>query len=129
MDKGKRIKFLREKAGMSQDELAQKLNTTKQTIYKYEMGIVTNIPSDKIEKMALIFHISPAYIMGWTDEITPTNSDTSFSTLSEEEQKILKNFRTLNDLGKSRALEYVEDLTYNEKYTREQFFDKESSGA
>ena len=129
MDKGKRIKFLREKAGMSQDELSQKLNTTKQTIYKYEMGIVTNIPSDKIEKMALIFHISPAYIMGWTDEITPTNSDTSFSTLSEEEQKILKNFRTLNDLGKSRALEYVEDLTYNEKYTREQFFDKESSGA
>ncbi|MFQ7293340.1 MAG: helix-turn-helix domain-containing protein [Monoglobales bacterium] len=129
MDKGKRIKFLREKAGMSQDELAQKLNTTKQTIYKYEMGIVTNIPSDKIEKMALIFHISPAYIMGWTDEITPTNSDTSFSTLSEEEQKILKNFRTLNDLGKSRALEYVEDLTYNEKYTREQFFDEESSGA
>nr|DAZ14896.1 MAG TPA: helix-turn-helix domain protein [Caudoviricetes sp.] len=114
---------------MSQDELAQKLNTTKQTIYKYEMGIVTNIPSDKIEKMALIFHISPAYIMGWTDEITPTNSDTSFSTLSEEEQKILKNFRTLNDLGKSRALEYVEDLTYNEKYTREQFFDEESSGA
>jgi transcriptional regulator with XRE-family HTH domain len=129
LDKGKRIKFLREKAGMSQDELAQKLNTTKQTIYKYEMGIVTNIPSDKIEKMALIFHISPAYIMGWTDEITPTNSDTSFSTLSEEEQKILKNFRTLNDLGKSRALEYVEDLTYNEKYTREQFFDEESSGA
>ena len=129
MDKGKRIKFLREKAGMSQDELAQKLNTTKQTIYKYEMGIVTNIPSDKIEKMALIFHISPAYIMGWTDEITPTNSDTSFSTLSAEEQKILKNFRSLNALGTSRALEYVEDLTYNEKYTREQFFDKESSGA
>lgn len=114
---------------MSQDELAQKLSTTKQTIYKYEMGIVTNIPSDKIEKMALIFHISPAYIMGWTDEITSVNRNTSSSTLSEAEQKILKNFRNLNDLGKSRALEYVEDLTYNEKYTREQFFDKESSGA
>ena len=129
MDKGKRIKFLREKAGMSQEELAQKLNTTKQTIYKYEMGIVTNIPSDKIEKMALIFHISPAYIMGWTDEIAPVNNNTSSSKLTEEEQRMLKNFRTLNDLGKSRALEYVEDLTYNEKYTREQFFDKESSGA
>lgn len=129
MDKGKRIKLLREKAGLSQDELAQKLNTTKQTIYKYEMGIVTNIPSDKIEKLALIFHISPAYIMGWTDEIASVNSNTSSPKLSDQEQQLLKNFRILNNLGQSRTLEYVEDLTYNEKYTREQFFDEESSGA
>lgn len=129
MDKGKRIKLLREKAGLSQDELAQKLNTTKQTIYKYEMGIVTNIPSDKIEKLALIFHISPAYIMGWTDETASVNSNTSSPKLSDQEQQLLKNFRILNNLGQSRTLEYVEDLTYNEKYIREKFFDEESSGA
>lgn len=93
------------------------------------MGIVTNIPSDKIEKLALIFHISPAYIMGWTDEIASVNSNTSSPKLSDQEQQLLKNFRILNNLGQSRTLEYVEDLTYNEKYTREKFFDEESSGA
>lgn len=129
MDKGKRIKFLREKINMSQDELAQKLNTTKQTIYKYETGIVTNIPSDKIEKIASIFHTSPAYIMGWTDEIVPKSSNDSSSKLSKTEQQLLKNFRTLNSLGQDKVLEYAEDLTCNDKYIHEKYFDEESSGA
>ena len=49
---GERIKSCRETANLTQDELAKRLATTKQTIYKYENNIVTNIPSDKIEKMA-----------------------------------------------------------------------------
>lgn len=69
MSKGKRIKELREKYEMTQEQLAQKLETTKQTIFKYENGIVTNIPSDKIEKMASIFRVSPSYILGWDDTI------------------------------------------------------------
>lgn len=65
---GERIKLLREEKNLTQTELAEALKTTKQNIYKYENGIITNIPSDKIEQMALYFHVSPAYIMGW-DEI------------------------------------------------------------
>ena len=69
MSKGERIKELRRKKGMSQSELAQYLNTTKQTISKYEKGIVTNIPSDKIEAMSVLFNISPEYILGWNEEV------------------------------------------------------------
>lgn len=69
MSKGKRIKELREKYDLTQEQLAQKLETTKQTIFKYENGIVTNIPSDKVEKMASIFNVSPSYILGWDDII------------------------------------------------------------
>ncbi len=68
MAKGERIKALREQIGMTQDELAEKLNTTKQTIYKYEMGIITNIPSDKIEELAKLFGVSPSYLMGWDEQ-------------------------------------------------------------
>ena len=46
---GDRIKKLRNQIGLSQTELAIKSNSSKQTIYKYENNIVTNIPSDKIE--------------------------------------------------------------------------------
>ena len=67
MSKGQRIKELREKNKMTQEQLATKLGTSKQAIFKYENGIVTNIPSDKIEMMAKIFHVSPAYIMDWDD--------------------------------------------------------------
>ena len=65
---GDRIKNLRESLKITQSELANHLNTTKQTIYKYENNIVTNIPIDKIEKLSDILKTSPAYLMGWDDE-------------------------------------------------------------
>jgi repressor LexA len=64
---GDRIKKTRENLKISQTELANLSNTTKQNIYKYENGIITNIPSDKIETIAKILHVSPAYLMGWND--------------------------------------------------------------
>lgn len=62
---GDKIKRLREANRMTQEELASYINSTKQTIYKYENSIITNIPSDKIENMAKILNTSPAYLMGW----------------------------------------------------------------
>lgn len=44
MEKGERIRLRREALGMTQTELADALSTTKQNIYKYENGIISNIP-------------------------------------------------------------------------------------
>lgn len=65
MNKGERIKKLREENGYTQDAMAKALKTTKQTISKYELGIVTNIPSDRIEAIAKLFNSTPEYILGW----------------------------------------------------------------
>lgn len=64
---GERLKKLRTDHDFTQEEVANKLKTTKQTLHKYENGIITNIPADRIEKLALIYGVSPAYIMGWED--------------------------------------------------------------
>lgn len=68
MKKGERIRSRREALGITQTELADALSTTKQNIYKYENGIISNIPSDKIEAMAEVLRTTPAYLMGWEDE-------------------------------------------------------------
>lgn len=73
MTKGERIKKLRKDKKLTLDDLAEKLNTTRQTIFKYESDIITNIPSDKIEMMAKIFNVSPAYIMGWEESEKPVD--------------------------------------------------------
>ena len=65
---GERIRQLREERKISQTELAEAAETTKQNLYKYETGIITNIPTDKIEKMAKKLSVSPAYLMGWKEE-------------------------------------------------------------
>lgn len=65
---GERIKELRNRMGMSQVEFADKINVSKQTLYKYENNKITNIPSDKIEAIAKLSNVSPAYLMGWESE-------------------------------------------------------------
>ena len=55
----------REQLGITQTALADMIGESKQTIYKYESGVVSNIPSDKIEAIANALDVSPAWICGW----------------------------------------------------------------
>ena len=90
MTVGERLKQLREKSGMSQVDFAAKLNVSKQNLYKYENDIITNIPSDKIESAARICNVSPAYIMGWGNDLSPITSDTSSELTARDEKDIAK---------------------------------------
>ena len=51
-------------------ELSEKIGVSKQTLYKYENDIITNIPSDKLQGIADTLKISPAYLMGWEDNMS-----------------------------------------------------------
>ena len=75
MTKGMRIKQLRESLGISQTDLAKNVGVSKQTLYKYENDIITNIPSDVIERISDNLGCSPAYIMGWSDDLSGLTPD------------------------------------------------------
>lgn len=64
---GERIRTLRRDAKLTQEDLARKVGTTKQNIYKYEKGIITNLPIDRLEALASALDTSPAQLMGWDD--------------------------------------------------------------
>lgn len=65
---GDRIRITRESAGLTQVELAEKIEVSKQNLYKYENNLITNIPSNKIELIAKVCGVSPSYLMGWDEE-------------------------------------------------------------
>lgn len=69
---GEKIKMAREAKGLTQEQLGALCGTTKQTIFKYENGIITNIPLDRLEKMAEVLSITPMSLMGWEDTL-PSN--------------------------------------------------------
>lgn len=79
MTVGDRIRKQRELAGIAQTDLADMVKISKQTLNKYEKNTITNIPSDKIEEIAKVFNISPAYLMGWTDNLNSFEDGSSKS--------------------------------------------------
>ena len=60
-----RLRELREESELTLEEVGNRIGTSKQTMYKYENNIITNIPFDKIEALANVYKTTPAYIMGW----------------------------------------------------------------
>ena len=64
-----RLKDLRRKAGMTLEELAEKLETSKQTIHRYENGVIANIPHEKVKRLAVVLGVSPSELMGWEENI------------------------------------------------------------
>ena len=67
MTVGDRIKRRRSDLHLTQDEVASKVGTIKQTIYKYEQNKITNIPTDMIAEIAQALETTPAYLMGWDE--------------------------------------------------------------
>jgi transcriptional regulator with XRE-family HTH domain len=62
---GERIREARTAKGLTQEQLAEQVHVTKQAVYKYETGIVNNIPLDKLESIAACLGVAPGYLAGW----------------------------------------------------------------
>ena len=100
---GQRIRVARERKDMTLDEVATRCNTTKQTIFKYENEIVTNIPYDKIVLLSNALDVSPSYLFGWDEN---ENSPAELQ-LSEGEKMMLELFRRIPEDRQAAALELL----------------------
>lgn len=54
-----RLKRSRLDNNMTLEDLAKKVGVSRQTIQRYESGVISNIPSDKIELMASALGTTP----------------------------------------------------------------------
>ena len=84
-----KIRELRKRQGMSLEELAEQIGTTRQTIHRYETGAISNIPSEKVEAMAKALNTTPAKLMGWEDESFPSFNNKAISDIGEATTKKL----------------------------------------
>ena len=88
---GERIKQARERKDMTQDQVARMLNTTKQTIFKYENNIVTNIPYEKIILLSKVLDVSPSYLFDWKEKEQSSGvGGLSLEGVSQEDIKTIK---------------------------------------
>lgn len=74
MEMGQKIKKMREEKGMTLEELGNMVGVGKSTVRKWENGMIANMRRDKISKIANALGCSPAYLMGWEDNLTNENA-------------------------------------------------------
>lgn len=64
---GDRMKESRLKLGYSAEQVAEHLGISPATIYRYENGDISKLPSKYIKPLADYLCVTPAYLMGWSD--------------------------------------------------------------
>lgn len=65
---GQKIKVLREKNGLTLEQVGSAVGVGKSTVRKWETGIIANMRRDKIAALARVLHTTPAYLMGWEED-------------------------------------------------------------
>ena len=103
MSVGQRIKTAREQRNMTLEEVAKLCETTKQTIFKYENEIVTNIPYEKIVLLSKALDVSPSYLFGWEEK----QSSPSELQLTEGEKILLNLFNRVPEDKQQLVLQMI----------------------
>ena len=67
MTTGQRMKNRRKAIGLSAERVAEMLNVSPATIYRYENGDIEKVPGDRLAPIADALQTTPAYLMGWED--------------------------------------------------------------
>lgn len=121
MNVGSKIKELRQNKGWTQEKLAIESGISRVSIGNYERGDRVP-PTDVSIKIAKAFDVSLNEIFGWTNEEVLAREVKLLEQIQlnfgKDVPKLLENYLLLNEKGKKKALEYLIDLSDNDKYTR-----------
>ena len=94
---GENIKKLREAAGMSQDQLGEKIGKTRSAVSQYESGKI-------VPRMGVIEDLSHVFMVSKVDIIGDGSGSADY------EQRIVALARMMDDDGRARLMEQAEFL-------------------
>lgn len=123
---GMNIKKARKNKGLKQKELAKLIGFSESSISKYEQGLIT-IPPGVLEQIARVLDVPIVEICNWDEEYNPNGKLAKEVKIYEEiaenfgkdTETLICDYNSLNSDGKTKACEYVSDLTLNPKYKKE----------
>ena len=70
-----RLRNTRKDKNMTLEDVAEIVGVAKQTIQRYETGEIKSVDTSTVEKLANALHVTPGYLMGWTDDPNGFSSD------------------------------------------------------
>lgn len=118
---GERIKKRRKELHISADFIASKLGVSRSTIFRYEKGDIEKVPTQILEDIASILNTTPAYLMGWKEDISNIYNRLNeqrqqivylYAEKQLEEQLIEESINTVND----DKVEYITDYLNQDQH-------------
>lgn len=97
-----RIKRLRKANKLSVEEIAEKLNISRATYYRYENKDVEKLPYTIIEPLARLFNTTPAYLLGWDDDkntTLPPLTKRDEAQIAKDLEKMLSDLDSINEFA------------------------------
>ena len=110
MNPGKRIRQLRQEAGMNQQELAAAIGCTPQVVSNFERGYSGARP-EILDKIAGLFSVSMDYLMG----LTYIRSTEYVTIESDDEHDLIYGFRSMNKKERRILLGVMEEILARRK--------------
>jgi transcriptional regulator with XRE-family HTH domain len=101
-----KIKRLRLEKGMTLEQVASIVGVGKSTVRKWETGMIANMGRDKIARLATALSTTPAYLMGWEEDIEQTLT-LNEPKLTEGEEMLLNLFRQIPEDAQKMYLEVL----------------------
>lgn len=105
-----RLKDLRAKKGITQEVLALDLGIPESTVRRYESSDENTPRRERLEKIADYFGVSVDYLLGRTDD--PSPSEKYDRPRTEIENLFFYELDKLSEEDKKKALEHVRYLRY-----------------
>lgn len=109
-----RIKYLRDLHNITQAELGRIAGVSDKAVSTWENGSAEP-RMGAIQKMADYFGVSKGWLIG---ESPLDDSEPSLVCSNNDERRLLEIYRSLNPVGKKRALQDLEDLAQIDRYIK-----------
>ncbi|MEC1428820.1 helix-turn-helix transcriptional regulator [Bacillus sonorensis] len=112
---GKRITALRKEAGLTQEQLAKRLNITRSALSQYELGS-RNPDYDLLLKIADFFEVTVDYLLGKPKSVSVVKEEKAPYNVDDPDLQIA--FREASDFSeeaKQQAIDFIKYLKEKEK--------------
>lgn len=83
MKTGERMKQLRKEKDIPMDAIAEAMNVSVATVYRYENGDIEKVPGNMLDPLSKVLDTTPAYLMGWEDIVFHETSTGNIDINSE----------------------------------------------
>ena len=129
MNTGDRIKQRRMELGLTVDDLAERINKSRATIYRYENGDIENMPTTILEPLAKALYTTPADLMGWEQVDSHFSGKeapkeiykfkNNVSKFHGEHKELLDIYEKLSSPNQKRVFTYSKNLLMNQQMEEE----------